>query len=159
MKLDILTASQEEIEAELKRGYFKQIVLGATPDIPKEAKKAFLYVGSKLKQSKYYKEDYSIAYIEEYIPMMGKVWRMFVYNKQRATGQLHNAINNHKDIGIKALVGSNQIISIYYDDDNILSITGMPYFEIYDGNDIERFWINEYKDLLTEAERILKAKY
>lgn len=146
---------EESITEELNKAYYKQIVLGITHDMPKEAKKGFLFAATKLKQSKYYKDSYSIAYIEEYIPMMGKVWRMYVYKKNKAL----DALMENNNLTLKHLIGYSQVISIYYDNHSVLSTMEQPYFEIYDGYDIERFFPEDYKDLTFKALEILKRKY
>ena len=155
MNFDLSIATEEDIKKELNRGYFKQIVLGAVPDMPKEAKKIFLFTASKIKQSKFYKDSYSVAYFEEYIPMTGKMWRMFVYKKDKALENL----KEEKNLSLKYLIGSNQVVSIYYDNNSVLSVIDKPYFEIYDGNDIGRFYPEEYRDLTNAALEILERKY
>lgn len=56
------------------------------------------------------------------------------------------------------LARKNQLISIYYDDADVLAIMGRPYFEIYDGNDIDRFFEEESQDLAKRAIEILASK-
>jgi len=47
--------------------------------------------------------------------------------------------------------------SIYFDPSDCLGVVGQPYYEIYDGEDTERFLMDGYKDLLDYLKEQTKA--
>lgn len=150
MEFDITKATQKEIEEEINRGYFKSIKLAGS-NMPSDAFKTFLYISAQVKRSEAFKSSYKIAIIEEYMPIAEKVWRLFIYDKERDIGT-----DNSPSLNLKQEIGGNQKISIYYDNDGILAPMDSPYFEIYDGSDIDRYYVNEYKDLYKRVIEILE---
>ena len=151
----------EDIQKELSKKKNELIAL-SNQTIPMGCKKGFLATAAKLKNSGYFKDSYKICYYEDYIPMMGRVYRMFVYDLDAVLADF-NAMEITNRAATKEeifcyLARKNQLISIYYDDADVLAIMGRPCFEIYDGNDIDRFFEGEGQDLARRAIEILASK-
>lgn len=132
---------------------YKQIILGVAPNMPKEAKEAFSILESAIKQNQYYKEHYAIVYMED-STLKDIVWRMFIYDKEKAISLVHKGERN-----LRHLIGPNQIVSIYYDNKNVLGLVGRPYIEVYDGDDTSRFFPDSHEALLRYTIKALKRRH
>lgn len=153
---DILNMTSEEFKEyankEAAKAEFNFINWPATKDLPEEYVTAVNYIYENIYNCDFYHKDkYDIALVEEYIPMGGMIWRIIIFDKNKAMAKLEEV--NVKNI--KRVIGGSQVVSIYYDTNDVLGVMGKPYFEIYDGNDVERFFANEYKDLYNCIEDIL----
>lgn len=139
----------DKANEEIKKAGYSIFNLETEEEVPKEVINTFKRISVFVKDSKYYKDSYSIICIKEYIPFSGQVFRLFV---------LEDA-NIDIGIKIKTEIGKKQILSIYYDNVNALALMDNPYYEIYDGSDIERFFESETVALTSKALKILKEKY
>lgn len=143
---------KEYADKEAAKAGFNFIDLQTAKDLPKEYVTAVEYIYENIGNCDYFKKDkHDIALVEEYMPMGGYIWRIIIFDRIKATAKLKEVnINN-----IKRAIGGSQVVSIYYDTNDVLGVMGKPYFEIYDGNDVERFWAHEYKDLYNCIENVL----
>jgi hypothetical protein len=139
---------EESAKAELAKSSYKDFDLNSENDAPENVIKTFKTITKMLKESTAFKDTYSFRYISEYIPFTGAIYRMFVLKDIDLTS-----------ISIKQEIATKQIISIYYDSSNALAYMDQPYYEIYDGHDIERFYENEESNLAKKALEILINKY
>ena len=159
MSKDIMNMTMEELDKyykeELKKANFQFISLDKE-GLPEEFVTAGKYIQDNIYSSSFFKnEKHKLVFVEEYMPMMGMVWRIFIFDILKAKEILDKFTENGQAVNIKRVIGGSLIVSIYYDTSDILGIMNKPYFEIYDRNDVERFWSNEYKELYNCAEDIL----
>lgn len=151
MMKNIMDMTSEELvqytkEEKAKQGF--HFVSLDEQDLPKEFVTAAKYISDNIYDCSYFKKDkYKVVFIEEYIPMMGKVWRIIIFDRLKALEKIEQVSNDNNAINLKRVIGGSQVVSIYYDIADVLGIMNQPYFEIYDGNDVERFFKDEYKDL------------
>lgn len=47
-------------------------------------------------------------------------------------------------------------VSVYFDAYDMLGCVGEPYWEVYDGDDIERFLLNEHEEMMDYINGVLK---
>ena len=159
----ILEMSDKELMAfsieETKKQKFEFMSLEDN-SIPEDVKIAFKYISDRIvKEDCYNNERYNIALIEEYIPMMGMIWRCIIYDRLIAERKLYEVGSKALDnLNVKKVLGGTQLVSIYYDNSDVLGIMERPYFEIYGGHDIERYYGHEYKKLYNNVVEILRRK-
>lgn len=121
--------------------------------LPQEYVTAVQYIYDNIYDCDYFKKDkYKIALIEEYIPMGGYIWRIIIFDKIKAAAKMQNISNDNNQINIKRIIGGSQVLSIYYDTNDVLGVMGQPYFEMYNGEDVERYLAEEYKTLYNHIE-------
>lgn len=146
---------QEYADKEAAKAGFNFISWPTTKDLPEEYVTAVNYIYDNIYDCDYYHKDkYDIALAEEYIPMGGYVWRIIIFDKLKAMAELEK-VNTQN---IKRVIGGSQVASIYYDNKDVLGVMNTPYFEIYDGDDVERFLGHEYKELYNCLEDVLSRR-
>lgn len=146
---------EDYCQREIKKAKFEIIEL-TKEGLPDDYVTAAKAIQEKIFQSKYYDTNkYYSALIEEYIPMMGMVWRVFVCDKRKICDKLKKTAGRIED---RTMISGSHFISVYYDNKDVLAPMSRPYFEIYDGNDIERFFPEEVEELCDAMLKILKSK-
>lgn len=148
---NILRMTQEELKdytsAELLKAGFNFVDL-EDKNLPEEYVTAAKYINSNIYDCSFFKKDkYKMVFIEEHIPMMGKVWRIMIFDRLKALEKMNQVSNDNNRIDLKRVIGGSQVVSVYYDINGVLGFMDYPYFELYDGNDVERFSADEYKSL------------
>ena len=147
-----------DLEKELKKAGFDFITLDKE-GLPEPYVRAAKYIMDNVVNEDIYKEnDLEIVLVEDYMPMMGMVWRLFIYDRKMAKEILDEMEEKENAINLKRVIGRSQKVSIYYDVADILGIMGKPYFEIYDGNDVERYFDDEYEALYKNVIDILRVR-
>lgn len=156
---DIISMNKEELQEyanmELQKAGCRFITDNYS-DLPEEFVTAAGYIKDNIYDCSYFKKDkYEIAFIEEYIPMSGMVWRIIIFDINKAKSKLEQVTSENNNINIKRIIGGSQVASIYYDNKDALGYMDTPYFEIFDGDDVERFLGHEYKELYSCLEDVL----
>lgn len=129
----------------------------STKNLPSDVFKAFLKISTSI--TRHFGDDYTKICFIDNIPFMGKVIRYVVLsNKKIEENNIDfSTIDNYRDF--KSAVSKTLMISMYYDEDDVLGIVGKPYFEIYNFiEDPERFYVREYNDLNDTAIDFLKQR-
>lgn len=146
---------KDYFEKEIKKAKFEIIEI-TKEGLPDDYVTTVKAVQEKIFQSEYYDTDnFYYALVEEYIPMMGIVWRIFVCDKRKICDKLKKTAGRIED---RTMISGSHFISVYYDNKDVLAPMSRPYFEIYDRNDIERFFPEEVEELCDAMLKILKSK-